>query len=109
MAGGLCLPIGVVLSISEALCLVRASDRFVIRCQGCGRPARARVVRAVAGIELGKPVHQEVWELYRLAVARFGAVPTLIEWDTDIPDLQVLMAEADKAQAILEEARALVA
>ena len=57
----------------------------------------------------GRPVHPEVWELYRRAVARFGAVPTLIEWDTDIPEFQVLMAEADKAQAILGEARALVA
>ena len=57
----------------------------------------------------GKPVQEEVWELYRIAVARFGPVPTLIEWDTDIPDLPVLMAEADKAQAILGEAHALVA
>ena len=57
----------------------------------------------------GKPVNDQVWALYRRALTRFGAVPTLIEWDTDIPPLQVLMAEADKAQTILGKARALVA
>ncbi len=51
----------------------------------------------------GKPVAEPVWALYRAAVARFGAVPTLIEWDTDIPPLAVLLAERDKAAAILEE------
>jgi uncharacterized protein len=39
----------------------------------------------------------EVWELYELAVRRFGAVPTLIEWDTDLPGLEVLVAEAHLA------------
>lgn len=51
----------------------------------------------------GKPVAQPVWALFRAAVARFGVVPTLIEWDTDIPPLAVLLAERDKAAAILEE------
>ncbi len=57
----------------------------------------------------GKPVHEEVWRLYRHAVRRFGCVPTLVEWDTDIPDLNVLMAEADKAQLIMDATNALVA
>jgi uncharacterized protein len=35
-----------------------------------------------------------VWALYEVALVRFGAVPTLIEWDTDIPALDVLLAEA---------------
>jgi len=46
----------------------------------------------------GYPVHNPVWKLYQGALERFGAVPTLIEWDTDIPDFEVLMAEASKAQ-----------
>lgn len=46
----------------------------------------------------------EVWQLYSLAVRRFGGVPTLIEWDTDIPALEVLVAEAAKAQTLLEQA-----
>jgi uncharacterized protein (UPF0276 family) len=50
----------------------------------------------------GAPVAPEVWSLYRAAIARFGAVPTLIEWDTDIPALAVLEAEAAAAQRIIE-------
>ncbi|MEO8103101.1 MAG: DUF692 domain-containing protein [Betaproteobacteria bacterium] len=49
----------------------------------------------------GAAVCNEVWALYRRALARFGQVPTLVEWDTDIPALEVLLAEADKASRIL--------
>jgi len=52
-----------------------------------------------------RPVHPEVWALYRAAIAALGPVPTLIEWDTDLPPLDVLTAEASKAQRILEQAR----
>ena len=48
----------------------------------------------------GAVVAQPVWELYRAALARFGCLPTLIEWDTDIPPLDDLLAEARKAEAI---------
>lgn len=48
----------------------------------------------------GAVVADPVWRLYEAALARFGAVPTLIEWDTDIPALEVLLGEADKAAAI---------
>jgi uncharacterized protein (UPF0276 family) len=57
----------------------------------------------------GKPVFAEVWELYRQAVKHFGETPTLIEWDTDIPELSVLLAEAWKADAILMENHAHIA
>jgi len=50
----------------------------------------------------GSRVCDEVWALYREAIARFGRVPTLIEWDTDVPQLAVLVDEAVKAQSILE-------
>jgi uncharacterized protein (UPF0276 family) len=49
----------------------------------------------------GCAVDAAVWALYREAIARFGPVPTLIEWDNNIPPLETLMAEADKASAIL--------
>jgi uncharacterized protein (UPF0276 family) len=49
----------------------------------------------------GAPVAPQVWALYRRAVARFGAVPTLVEWDTDIPALAVLRREAATAQRII--------
>jgi len=48
----------------------------------------------------GAPVCAAVWDLYRAALGLFGACPTLIEWDTDIPALEVLLTEADKARAI---------
>jgi hypothetical protein len=45
-------------------------------------------------------VPQAVWDLYRMAVARFGPVPSLIEWDDHIPELDILVAESRKAAAI---------
>jgi uncharacterized protein (UPF0276 family) len=48
----------------------------------------------------GAEVAAPVWALYEAALRRFGPLPTLIEWDTDIPALEVLLAEADKAAAI---------
>jgi uncharacterized protein len=55
------------------------------------------------------PVCAEVWELYEFAVRRLGPRPTLIEWDTDLPALGVLLSEAGKADHILEQGRALAA
>ncbi len=51
----------------------------------------------------GSPVCDDVWQLYRAALQRFGDVPTLIEWDTDIPEFDVLQAEASKADALRSE------
>ncbi len=53
-----------------------------------------------------QPVCQAVWQLYRHAVSRTGAVPTLIEWDTDLPPLSVLVDHASEARGILERQRA---
>lgn len=47
----------------------------------------------------GGRVSAPVWSLYRHAISRFGAVPTLIEWDTDLPAFDVLLDEAAHAQA----------
>jgi uncharacterized protein (UPF0276 family) len=49
----------------------------------------------------GSRVCAEVWELYAAALARFGAVPTLIEWDTNIPSLATLVEEAQRADQLL--------
>ena len=51
------------------------------------------------------PVYQEVWELYEYALQQIGPRPTLIEWDSDIPGLAILMAEAAKAQQRLDHVR----
>jgi uncharacterized protein (UPF0276 family) len=48
------------------------------------------------------PVADAVWKLYEIVISRRGAVPTLIEWDSKIPDWPVLQAEAAAAQAILD-------
>lgn len=48
------------------------------------------------------PVVDAVWKLYEIVISRRGAVPTLIEWDSKIPDWPVLQAEAAAAQAILD-------
>jgi uncharacterized protein (UPF0276 family) len=50
----------------------------------------------------GSRVCPQVWALYRYAVSRFGAVPTLIEWDTDLPPLETLVDEVARARAIAE-------
>lgn len=49
-----------------------------------------------------RPVSASVWELYAKAMQRFGMTPTLIEWDQDIPELLVLLKEAEKARKIME-------
>jgi len=51
-------------------------------------------------------VADEVWALYAAALSRFGPVPTLIEWDADIPALDILCAEAATADRIAEPFRA---
>ena len=47
----------------------------------------------------GSRVAPAVWQLYERALGRVGRVPTLIEWDTDVPELAVLLDEAALAQA----------
>jgi uncharacterized protein (UPF0276 family) len=54
-------------------------------------------------------VASPVWTLYEQAVARFGRVPTLIEWDSSMPELDVLIAEARHADSIMEGHHALAA
>jgi hypothetical protein len=52
--------------------------------------------------EHGSRVAQPVWELYAQALRRFGAVATLIEWDTNIPALEILLDEARHAQELAD-------
>jgi uncharacterized protein (UPF0276 family) len=51
-------------------------------------------------------VGDAAWRLYAYAVRRFGAQPTIIEWDNDLPPLAVLAAEAAKADRVRETADA---
>lgn len=48
------------------------------------------------------PVANTVWKLFDIVIGRCGPIPTLIEWDSAIPEWPVLRAEAKAAQAILD-------
>jgi uncharacterized protein (UPF0276 family) len=50
-----------------------------------------------------KSVCEAVWQLYRKALAKFGPVSTLVEWDAEIPAYEVLSAEASHARKICRE------
>jgi uncharacterized protein len=52
----------------------------------------------------GSTVCDEVWQLYAHAVSHFGDAPALIEWDTAIPELDVLLAQAARADQVALEA-----
>ncbi len=51
----------------------------------------------------GSLVDPLVWQLYARVIHQIGAVPTLIEWDNDVPALSVLMAEAGRVERTLSE------
>jgi uncharacterized protein (UPF0276 family) len=53
----------------------------------------------------GSPVADAVWDLYTHALRRLGSAPTLIEWDTDVPALDVLADEARHADRLREMVR----
>ena len=53
----------------------------------------------------GSRVAKPVWELYAAALRRFGPVPTLVEWDTNLPALEVLLDEARHAEELVDVQR----
>jgi uncharacterized protein (UPF0276 family) len=55
----------------------------------------------------GSRVSPAVWDLYESAIAVLGPKPTLIEWDTDVPELSVLLDEASRAKNVVRNAQAL--
>ncbi len=63
-------------------------------------------VRDIEGNKLliddhGSVVCDEVWDLYQTAVTKAGRVATLVEWDSNVPNFQVLLTEAEKAASLL--------
>jgi uncharacterized protein (UPF0276 family) len=61
--------------------------------------------RAVLIDDHAGPVAPAVWALYAHALTRFGPRPSLIEWDTEVPALPVLLAEARHAERVVEAVR----
>jgi hypothetical protein len=49
-----------------------------------------------------RPVTDAVWKLFDTVIGQYGPIPTLVEWDSDLPDWPLLKAEADAAQAIID-------
>lgn len=49
------------------------------------------------------PVQEAVWALFAAALRQFGPRPTLVEWDTDVPALSVLLGEARRAERVMLE------
>jgi hypothetical protein len=61
------------------------------------------VAGALAVDDHAQPVSEDGWELYAAAIKRFGLVPTLIEWDNQLPPWETLIQQATKARAIVLE------
>lgn len=66
-------------------------------------------VKTIGGAELrlddhGSPVIDDVWALYRYVVGLIGERPTLIEWDTNVPDFAALVSEAEQARLVMQAA-----
>jgi hypothetical protein len=56
-----------------------------------------------------RPIAEPVWDLFTKALEHVGDVPVLIEWDNDIPSLQRVMDEANKAKSIQQSHKTLAA
>ncbi|WP_417809931.1 DUF692 domain-containing protein [Thioclava sp.] len=49
-----------------------------------------------------RPVDHDVWDLYAYTLSLTGPLPTLIEWDADVPTWPTLLAEARRADAVMD-------
>ena len=61
--------------------------------------------RAIRIDDHGSPVSDPVWALYEQALSLIGPRPILVEWDSALPPLETLLAEAGKAQVRLDAAK----
>ena len=79
-------------------------DRIALGCVGEIHVAGHRVLDDIVIDDHGSRVCADVWDVYRYAIECFGEVPTLVEWDTDVPALDVLLDEAAVAASIANKA-----
>ncbi|MCW8831928.1 MAG: DUF692 domain-containing protein [Colwellia sp.] len=85
-------------SVADYINVLPVNSVAQIHLAGCQIPTIGQLVID----DHARPVSDEVWQGYQLAIARFGAVPTLIEWDNDLPQWSVLIEEAQKARDIAQ-------
>lgn len=87
-----------VAAIDQARCWIRSIEpEHVVEIHLAGHADLGDIVID----DHGSRVSPAVWQLYETALRHCGPVPTLIEWDTDIPALEVLLDEAAQASARL--------
>lgn len=85
-------------SVADYINVLPVESVAQIHLAGCQIPTQGQLVID----DHARPVSEEVWQGYQLAIERFGAVPTLIEWDNDLPQWSVLVDEARKARDIAQ-------
>ena len=71
-------------------------------------------VKSVEQTEIRIDTHNQlicdqVWDLYQFTISRLGPIPTLVEWDTDLPEFSVLLNEVSQAQSFMDQSCAKVA
>ena len=81
--------------------LARIPPALVSELHLAGHKVEQHVTGTLLIDDHGSPVSDETWDLYTLALRRFGICPTLIEWDNDVPEWAALHTEALKAERIL--------
>jgi uncharacterized protein (UPF0276 family) len=83
-------------SVSDYINELPTNSVAQIHLAGCSKPLAGNMTID----DHACPVSDEVWQGYQQALTRFGAVPTLIEWDNNLPEWSVLIDEAEKARTI---------
>jgi len=83
-------------SVSEYIHTLPVDSVAQIHLAGCSPVAGGQMVID----DHARPVSDAVWQGYRQALTRFGSIPTLVEWDSDLPTWSVLVGEAKKARDI---------
>ena len=83
-------------SVSDYINVLPLNSVAQIHLAGCTPPSIGELVVD----DHARPVSMEVWQGYEQALQRFGAIPTLIEWDNDLPEWTTLIGEASKARHI---------
>jgi uncharacterized protein (UPF0276 family) len=83
-------------SVADYISMLPIDSVAQIHLAGCSQPLMGEFVID----DHAQPVSDEVWQGYEQALKRFGALPTLVEWDNDLPQWSELIAEAEKARDI---------
>ena len=83
-------------SVADYIKVLPVQSVAQIHLAGCTEPLAGEMVID----DHAQPVSDEVWQGYEQALQRFGAVPTLVEWDSELPAWSVLIDEANKAREI---------